>query len=60
MISAMFLTVLVIGILGAAVALALLVYLIVVVAHDDRGHAFTHRRPPQSHRVFGDDEWTLT
>jgi hypothetical protein len=60
MISAMFLTVLVIGILGAALALTLLVYLVVVIAHDDRGHTFTNRRPPQSHRAFGEDEWTLT
>ncbi len=56
----MFLTVLVIGILGAAAALTLLVYLLVVIAHDDRGHTFTNRRPPQSHRAFGEDEWTLT
>jgi hypothetical protein len=59
MISAMFLTVIVISVLAAAVALALLAYLVVVIRHDDRGHSFTNRRPPQSHLSFGEDEWTL-
>jgi hypothetical protein len=55
----MFLTVIVISVLAAAVALALLGYLVVVIRTDDRGHTFTSRRPPQSHRGFGEDEWTL-
>ncbi|KAE8763703.1 hypothetical protein [Georgenia thermotolerans] len=55
----MFLTVIVISVLAAAVALALLGYLVAVIRDDDRGHSFTNRRAPQSHRGFGEDEWTL-
>ncbi|MFH5824989.1 hypothetical protein [Georgenia sp. AZ-5] len=42
-------------VLLAAAFAVLCLYLAHVVRDDDRGHAFTHRRPPASHLGFGED-----
>lgn len=53
MMSAMTTAALVLAFLALAVVVSGL-YLVRVVAADDTGHAFTRRRPPQSHVPFRD------
>jgi hypothetical protein len=51
MISAMTLLVI---LLVALLAATYTVYLLRVIADDDRGHAFTHHAPPRSHAAHDD------